>query len=86
MPLMQNGEISYGALPLMSEAMEMQHNQFLSQGFLNEYGANTAAFSHPAPQMAPTSRQVNHMDMGIDGRRDLYALKFLDEHAAKSDG
>ena len=29
LPLAQDGPSAYGALPLMSEAMEMQHIQFL---------------------------------------------------------
>ena len=35
LPLTQDAPSTYGSLPLMSEAMEMQHIQHLSQGIFN---------------------------------------------------
>ena len=94
LPMTQEAPSAYGSLPLMSEAIEMQHIQYLGQGIFNQHGANTAAFAtnHSFQAMPKLN---GHMDasMGVDadnhlllnGRQGrLDALKFIDEQAAVS--
>ena len=97
LPLASDGPSAYGALPLMSEAIEMQHIQHLGKRIFNEYdSANTAAaFAPNHHHDTQFLQKLSDHDMvtggGVDAAENhhllsrqgrLDALKFIDEQAA----